>query len=94
MNVYTTINLDSKNTRIVKLYGGFHCRNKTYCFLSGFTVPCLDILKMNDNSWKMMFLLLTRQEFRFTVWVGGESVKIWKAAIKTVKSEGNGLKAF
>lgn len=32
---------------------------------------CLDILKMNDNSWKMMVLLLTRQEFSSTVWGGG-----------------------
>lgn len=58
-------------------------------------LSCVGILKMSDNSWKMMFLLLTRQEFRSSVGGGGvESVKIWKAAIQTVKSEANGLKAF
>lgn len=36
---------------------------------------------------------LTMQEFRSTLWRRGE-VKIWKAAIKRVKSGVNGLNAF
>lgn len=36
-----TIRLDDKNTHVVKLYSGFHCRNKTCCFLTGFAVACI-----------------------------------------------------